>query len=352
MLTTAAIFLVGLGFIAFVALSGDRTLVVAGVDGNECVAEGQSWCEDGVVADEPFLDLRDQLLSSSIEQGLLGLTFHPHYETNGRFFAYWTDPGGNSRLAEFHATGPAVADASSLQVILEVEQPGERHNAGMVAFGPDGLLYLSLGDGGTGGAPAQDTTNLLGSILRIDVDDQDSGPYTVPANNPFGNEIWAYGLRNPWRFSIDAPTDLVYVGDVGQEQFEEVNIAPLDSNGTNFGWFQMEGDRCFKSGCDPAQYTPPILQYSHDEGCSITGGIVYRGAAIAGLTGHYLYADWCGELIRSLRYDANNQRVTDQIDWTTDLAPLGQVTSFGLDHNNEVVTVNWAGQLHRITARR
>lgn len=331
----------------------DQPILVTGAPGTEVlyVVEREGVVlvvEDGVVAEEPFLDLRDQLLSSSIEQGLLGLAFHPDYESNGRFFAYWTDVNGDSRLAEFHASSHTVADLSSLRIILEVDQPGERHNAGMVMFGPDGLLYLALGDGGSGGSTAQDTSNLLGSILRLDVEGDD--PYAIPAGNPFGDEIWVYGLRNPWRFSIDPVENVMYIGDVGQETFEEINVVGLDGAGTNFGWFQMEGDRCFRSDCDQADLTTPVLQYSHDEGCSVTGGWVYRGAAIPEFYGHYFFADWCKGFVRSLRLD--DGRVVDQFDWTTELAALGQVTSFGLDNDAELYAVNWDGQLFKIVPIR
>ncbi len=310
--------------------------------------------EDGRVTDEPFIDLTDQLLSSSIEQGLLGLAFHPDYASNGTVYAYWTDPAGNSRLARFQTTSPTVADPDTIEVVLEVDQPAERHNAGMVQFGPDGLLYLALGDGGSGGATSQDTTNLLGSILRIDVDGADPGserPYAIPAGNPFDDEIWVYGLRNPWRFSIDEPSATVYIGDVGQERWEEVNAVGLDGAGTNFGWFETEGADCFRPGCERSGLTDPVLQYSHDEGCSITGGLVYRGAVIPELVGHYFFADWCGGLVRSFRLTGQGQ-VADQLDWSEDLAALGQVTSFGVDGAGELLAVNWDGELYRVVARR
>ena len=310
---------------------------------------------DGRVVDEPFLDLTDRLLSNSIEQGLLGLAFHPEHEANDLLFAYWTDPDGDSRLARFRATSATAADPGSEELVLAVDQPAERHNAGMLQFGPDGLLYLALGDGGSGGSTAQDTSNLLGSILRLDIEPGlDAGatsPYGIPAGNPFDDEIWVYGLRNPWRFSIDPTTETVYIGDVGQEQSEEINVVGLDGAGTNFGWFEMEGDGCFRPDCEPDRYTPPVLQYSHDEGCSVTGGLVYRGPAIPELIGHYFFADWCGGLVRSFRLDGQGQ-VTDQLDWSDDLAALGQVTSFGVDDSGELLAVNWAGELHRIVPVR
>ena len=298
----------------------------------------------GEIQPEPFLDLTDHLLSSSIEQGLLGFAFHPNYEQNGRLFAYWTDPEGDSVLAEFKSQGANPPAIETLKVILQVDQPAQRHNAGMIEFGPEGLLYLSLGDGGSGGSTAQDTSNLLGSIVRIDVDTAD--PYAIPDGNPFGDEIWVYGLRNPWRFTIDDQTRRVYIGDVGQDSAEEINVVDLDGAGTNFGWAQAEGSRCFKSGCDLDAYTGPIVQYSHDLGCSVTGGVVYRGGALPELVGHYFFADWCQDLVVSFRYD--DGKPADRLDWGTDLAALGQVTSFGVDADGEMHTVNWDGELHKI----
>ena len=344
--------LLGLGA-ELIADGFDQPVLVTGAPGIDAlfVVEREGVIlviEDGVVAETPFLDLTDQILSSSIEQGLLGLAFHPGYEDNRRFYAYWTNVNGDSRLGEFHAPGPTTADPDSLRIVLEVEQPAERHNAGMIMFGPDGLLYLALGDGGNGGSTSQDTSSLLGSILRLDVDSGD--PYSVPPGNPFGDEIWVYGLRNPWRFSIDPVEELMYIGDVGQETYEEINIAPLDAGGTNFGWYEMEGDECFRQDCDQQGLTTPTLQYSHLEGCSITGGWVYRGAAIPEFYGHYFFADWCRGFVRSMHFD--NGRVVDQFDWTSDLGELGQVTSFGLDNDGELYTVNWDGQLFRIVPVR
>ena len=338
----------------------DQPVLVATVPGTDIlvVVEREGVIRtvvDGRVADEPFLDLTDRLLSSSIEQGLLGLAFHPDFERNGVLLAYWTDPAGDSMLGRFtvHAADPTTADPDSFEPVLQIDQPAERHNAGALAFGPDGLLYVAVGDGGSGGAPAQDTSDLLGSILRLDVDRPGpaGAPYTVPPGNPFDTEIWVYGLRNPWRFSIDAPSELVYIGDVGQEALEEIDVVGLDGAGTNFGWSEMEGDRCFRSGCEPAGLTDPVLQYGHDEGCSVTGGLVYRGPAIPEFAGHYFFADWCGELVRSFRLDGAG-RVVDQFDWSDDLAELGQVTSFGTDADGELLAVNWAGQLHRVVPVR
>ncbi len=337
-----------------VASGFDQPVLVTGAPGTDAlyIVERQGVVKvvmDGVVAEQPFLDLTDDLQSSSIEQGLLGLAFDPDFGTNRTFYAYWTDPEGDSRLGRFLARSPLVADRASEQVVLQVDQPAERHNAGMMQFGPDGLLYLALGDGGDGGGSAQDTSNPLGAILRLDV--SGDGPAAVPAGNPFGNEIWVYGLRNPWRFSIDPVDGLVYIGDVGQDRFEEINVVSLDGGaGTNFGWLEMEGDRCFRSGCDASDKTIPVLQYSHDDGCSVTGGHVYRGAAIPEFDGHYFYGDWCEGLVRSFRFAEG--RVVDQADWTTELSEVGQVTSFGVDNDGELYTVNWNGELNKIVAVR
>ncbi|MEL7156722.1 MAG: PQQ-dependent sugar dehydrogenase, partial [Actinomycetota bacterium] len=332
----------------------DQPILVTGAPGTDAlfVVEREGIIRvvvDGVVRDEPFLDLRAELLSSSIEQGLLGLAFHPDYADNGRLFAYWTDPAGDSLLAEFTAESPTTVEPETMQVVLRIDQPAERHNAGMLLFGPDGLLYVSVGDGGSGGAEGQNTDSLLGAILRLDVDADGDEPYAVPAGNPFDDEIWVFGLRNPWRFSIDPPTGLLYIGDVGQEAFEELNVITLADGGANFGWSEKEGDRCFRSGCDEDGLTDPVLQYGRQEGCSITGGWVYRGQAIPEFDGHYFYADWCKGFVRSLRYDGG--RVRDQFDWTDDFG-LGQVTSFGLDNEGELHLVTWDGGLHRMVARR
>ena len=314
---------------------------VAADDGTIYVSEREGVIKavsaDGTV--EVVADLTARIGSSSIEQGLLGLAF-----ADGDLYAYWTDPQGDSVLARF----PDADTSAEPEVLLTVDQPAERHNAGHIVI-DGGHLYLSLGDGGSGGSTAQDTSNPLGSILRLDLDGN-----PVPGNE--SDAIWVYGLRNPWRFSIDHPPTgpaRMYIGDVGQEQYEEINIVELDGGaGTNFGWIETEGDQCFRAGCEPEQYTLPVLQYSHAEGCSITGGHVYRGAAIPEFTGHYFYADWCKGWVRSMRYDPATGTVADQFDWSADLAALGQVTSFGLDANGELLAVNWDGQLQRIIARR
>jgi glucose/arabinose dehydrogenase len=310
---------------------------------------------DATVTAEPYLDLRDVVGSSSIEQGLLGLAFHPGFEENGRLFVYYTLPSDDSRLVEFAAApGATTVDASTGRVVLEVEQPAERHNGGMIVFDPEGLLYLSLGDGGSGGEHGQRTDTVLGSILRLDVDRGD--PYAIPAGNPFAAgggapEIWAYGMRNPWRFTIDPIDRLVYVGDVGQEDREEIDVLSLDGGaGSNLGWRVMEGSRCFAGPCDPAGFVLPVVEYGHDEGCSVTGGHVYRGAAIPELDGHYFYADWCRGWVRSFRYAGG--AAVDQTDWSADLEGIGQVNGWGIGPDGELYAATWGGTVVRLVAVR
>lgn len=329
------------------AIPGDDRMLVA-QQGGTVVAVDPASGQSSV-----FLDISDRVGDFGIEQGLLGLALHPDFTDNGRFFAYYTDLEENSRIVEFSGDERG-ADHSSERVILGVKQPSDRHNGGMIDFGPDGSLYVALGDGGDGGANGQDVSSLLGAILRIDVDGGD--PYVAPPDNPFAAgsgapEIWVYGLRNPWRFSIDATERLLYIGDVGQETWEEINVIPLDMAGANLGWFTMEGSECFgASSCDDAGMMLPVVEYGHDEGCSVTGGYVYRGAAIPELGGQYFYADWCHGWVRSFRYDGGG--ATDARDWTEDLGRLGQVTSFGVDDSGELYLTTWEGGLFRLDPLR
>jgi glucose/arabinose dehydrogenase len=334
------------------AVPGDDRLIVLERVGRIRVVDPAR----GLLA-EPFLNIRNKVGSDSVEQGLLGLAFHPEYEANGRFFVYYTNRDGDSVLSEFGMSeDPGRVIATEERIVLQIAQPDERHNAGMLQFGPDGYLYVGTGDGGAGGARVngQDPATLLAAILRIDVDQGD--PYGIPPDNPFAGgdggapEVWAYGLRNPWRFSIDSADNLLYIGDVGQESREEINVVALEPAGYNFAWPSMEGTECFfERNCDPADYTNPIIDYSHDDGLSVTGGYVYRGRAIPELTGHYFYADWVREWIRSFRFEAGT--VTDLQDWTTALRP-GQINSFGIDHDGEILIATWDGSIARIVPVR
>lgn len=311
--------------------------------------------------DPAFLDITDRVLANGIEQGLLGLAFHPDFADNGRFFVYYTDDGGRRQLSEFNMTvDPNRADAGSEKVLIELDQPPDatdiRHYAGNVQFGPDGYLWVSLGDGADSRRQGQDPFTLFGTVIRIDVDNVD--PYGVPEINPFvagggAPEVWAYGLRNPWRFAIDPVDRLIYIADVGHSDQEEVNVLSIDTDaGANLGWSDMEGTRCFhRQDCDAGDYTSPVLTYGHDEGLSITGGFVYRGAEIPELHGVYFYSDWVFGFIRSFRYV--DGQATEQRDWTEDLGFTdGSPNSYGLDGHGELYLVTHEGQVYKFTARR
>jgi glucose/arabinose dehydrogenase len=312
--------------------------------------------KDGNLLPTPFLNLSDRI-SAGGEQGLLGLAFYPDYATSGRFVVHYTDPAGDTHLSIFHVSAdPDVADPASEQVILTADQPYANHNGGQVAFGPDGLLYLGLGDGGAANDPegrAQNLSDLLGSILRLDV--QTGTSYTIPPDNPFVGqpgiqpEVWSYGLRNPWRFSFDRATGDLYIADVGQDRYEEVDVAPTSSGrgkGVNYGWNIMEGAHCLSgSQCDQTGLTLPDFEYGHDQGCSITGGYVYRGSAIPDLQGLYFYGDFCQGWVRSLRYAAGT--TIEVTDWPT-LRPGGSVLSFGEDTAGELYVLSSSGSVFKV----
>ncbi len=311
---------------------------------------------NGVLLATPFLDLTDSVSTGS-EQGLLGLAFFPDYATSGRFIVSYTDGAGDSRLVRYRVVpgDPDRADPATAEPILTVAQPFDNHNGGMVAFGPDGYLYVGLGDGGGGGDPlgtGQDRRDLLGSVLRLDVSGNGPG-YAIPPGNPyraasgFRPELWNWGLRNPWRFSFDRQTGNLYIADVGQGAREEVNVAARSSpGGENYGWNIMEGSACYNSAtCDRTGLTLPVLDYTHSEGCSITGGYVYRGSAIPAIQGHYFYSDYCSHWVRSFRW-ANGQAV-DRTDWPS-LDPGSSVPSFGEDAAGELYLTTEAGVIYRI----
>ena len=260
-----------------------------------------SILQDGAKVEEPFLDIRGDV-STSGEQGLLGLAFPEDFGQTGLFYVYYTDTNGDSVLSRFASDGQ-VADRGSEQVLLTQSQPFGNHNGGQLAFGPDGHLYLGLGDGGSGGDPqgnGQDLGTLLGKLLRVDISGEE---LAVPSDNPFVStegarpEIWAYGLRNPWRFSFDRETGDLYIADVGQNAFEEVNFQPATSTGgENYGWKIMEANDCFepRSGCDQSGLVLPVIAYPHGGqwGSSISGGYVYRGSSVSSLAGAYVFADY------------------------------------------------------------
>lgn len=318
---------------------------------------GRIWVmADGSLLADPFLDIRQIVNRGSNEQGLLGLAFHPDYESNGRFFIHYSDlPRGNTVIAEYavSAENPNLANPEPQQIILQQEQPYPNHNGGEIAFGPDGFLYIGLGDGGSAGDPenrAQNPSTLLGKILRIDVDA--GAPYAVPLDNPFvgdsafAPEIWAWGLRNPWRFSFDRETGDLYIADVGQNQWEEVNFQPASSTGgENYGWRPYEASQVY-SGEPLADAVAPFAEYSHALGCSITGGYVYRGEALPELDGIYLFADYCSGNVWSSYQDASGV-------WQTNLfLQTGRtISSFGEDETGELyVTDHGSGDILRLVA--
>lgn len=305
---------------------------------------------DGQLASRPYLDLSDRV-SSGGERGLLGLAFASTFARDGRFFVDATDPDGNTFVAEFRATNPAtdVADPATERVILRIAQPFANHNGGGIVARRDGTLWIGTGDGGSGGDPlgnGQSRTTLLGKLLRIDPTAAGNAPYTVPLDNPIvgrsdaRGEIWALGLRNPWRFSFDRATGDLWIGDVGQDRWEEVDrVRAGDPGGRNFGWNVMEGRHCFSpaSGCSATGLTLPVAEYDHGLGCAITGGFVYRGAAIPALAGTYLYADSCSGRVWGL--DAAAEVPQPQL-----LASTGaSIVSFGEDDAGELYVADIAG---------
>lgn len=317
--------------------------------------------KNGALLGTPFLDIRN-LVSTGSEQGLLGLAFDPSYAANGRFYVSYTDTVGDSRIIRYLVSGnPDVAQAAPDRVLLTIDQPFANHNGGDIVFGPDGYLYIGMGDGGSGNDPqgnGQDLSDLLGSLLRIDVRPQ--GDYAVPGNNPFisqpaaRSELWDFGLRNPWRFSFDRETGDLYIADVGQNAREEINVAPAAQGrgkGLNYGWNIMEGTLCtpgVNPDCNKTGLTLPVLDYDHSSGnCSVTGGYVYRGSAIPEIRGTYFYADYCAGWVKSFVY--RNGAATDLKDWES-LRPGGNITSFGEDGQGELYILTSQGGVYRIIA--
>ena len=311
---------------------------------------------------EVFLDIRSQVSTAGNEEGLLGLAFDSDFAPNGHFYVYYSAANPRrSVISRFTVGGigtvgfeEATAVPESELIVLEVPEPFSNHNGGQIAFGPDGMLYISLGDGGAGGDPqgnGQNTSTLLGSILRIDVSsigpDQ---PYRVPPNNPFTGstdargEIWAYGLRNPWRFSFDRENGDLWAGDVGQNSFEEVDLI---QRGGNYGWNTLEGNHCFspRTNCDPSGTLPPVIEYSASKGCSVIGGYDYRGADIPSLTATYLYGDYCSGEIRGFRFE-NGEAAGDALLIDSGL----NITSFGEDQDGENYVLTQRGRIYRLIA--
>jgi glucose/arabinose dehydrogenase len=313
--------------------------------------------DGGVLQHRPFLDIRDRVWTKGNEQGLLGLAFHPDHKANGRFFVHYNRrEDGATVVAEYsrQGHGPEVA-VQTERVLMVVPQPYLNHNGGMIVFGPDGFLYIGRGDGGSKGDPqnrAQNPEEWLGKILRIDVDK--AHPYAIPPDNPYASgggrpEIFAVGIRNPWRFSFDRLTGMLWLADVGQYKWEEVDLVVA---GGNYGWRIMEGAHCYNPAedCSPEGLVFPIAEYGHEHGrCSITGGYVYRGTAVPALKGTYLFGDYCSGELFALSASANRKSSTaPRVLMQTGV----RISSFGEDEAGEIYIVDHKGAIYRLTAAR
>ena len=301
--------------------------------------------ENEEVTGAPFLDIRGRVNDAEREQGLLGLAFHPDYEQNGYFYINYSGiQDGKTFISRFQAGGNA-ADANSEMILLTIDPPYTNHNGGAVAFGPDGYLYLGIGDGGGRGDPlknAQNKNSLLGKILRIDVNNGD--PYTIPSDNPFGNEVWAYGLRNPWRISFDKASGDLWIGDVGEGAWEEIDyVLGGLPGGTNFGWSLMEGSHGYDAEPQLGLRLPAV-EYSHDSGCSVTGGYVYRGR-MPEWNGIYLYGDYCTGYIWGT--------IPSKGVWKNQLLfqTTVNITSFGVDESGEIYMAGDNGNIYQLVGK-
>ncbi|HEX8254612.1 MAG TPA: PQQ-dependent sugar dehydrogenase [Thermoanaerobaculia bacterium] len=331
--------------------AGDHRLFITEQIGTVRIFEPPS-----IVRATPFLDVRDLVLAGG-ERGLLSIAFHPRYTENGFFFVNYTDRGGNTVIARYtrSSTDPNRADLQSERIILRITQPFANHNGGQLQFGPDGYLYIGMGDGGSGGDPgnrAQNRTDLLGKMLRIDVDRGD--PYAIPSTNPFvatpgtRPEIWALGLRNPWRFSFDRASGDLWLADVGQGTWEEINFqAATSSGGENYGWRRMEGTHCFNptSNCSDGSLIEPVIEYDHSEGgCSVTGGYVYRGVRNRRLSGMYIYGDFCSGQIWGATRGQDGRFVSREL-----LNAPFLISTFGEDAAGELYVADYRnGNLFRL----
>jgi hypothetical protein len=309
--------------------------------------------QNGQLLATPFLDISARV-STQGERGVLSFALHPQYAQNGRVFMHYNNLVGDIVVEQFTvSSNPNVANVQGTVVITIPHRDFDNHNGGVAAFGPDGMLYVSTGDGGGGGDPmknAQDPKKLLGKLLRLDVS---TLPYRIPPSNPYAGlgigaeEIWAIGLRNPWRWSFDATAGRLYIADVGQGRFEEVNIARTDAPNLNYGWPITEASACYPNDpCDKSRQTLPVLELDHLSGaCAITGGYVYRGAALSELAGRYFYSDYCAGFIRSFRLAPNGAAI-EKVEWN--VPSVGRVLSFGEDANREVYVITAGAKIYRI----
>lgn len=307
--------------------------------------------QNGELLQTPFLDIRNIVGSDASERGLLGLAFHANYAENGLFFINYTDKDGNTRIARYNvsAADPNQADPDSRLELIRIQQPYGNHNGGSLVFGPDGYLYAGLGDGGSAGDPldaGQSLNTLLGKILRFDVDT--GQPYAIPADNPFadggGNaEIWAYGLRNPWKIAFDRASGDLYIADVGQNQWEEINFTPANSpGGLNYGWRLMEASYDYSGGLyDASALVLPVAEYSHAEGCSVTGGQVYRGSDER-WQGVYIYGDFCSGNIWGLLKTESG--FVNSLLFKTNF----RISTFGLDDDGNVYLGDYSGAIYKL----
>jgi glucose/arabinose dehydrogenase len=309
--------------------------------------------ENGKLLDKPFLDIVNKVGSGG-ERGLLSVAFHPQYRSNGFLFVNYTDKKGDTQIERYAVSADKnAADPRTGKLILAIDQPYSNHNGGLNLFGPDGMLYIGMGDGGSQGDPhgnGQNRNALLGKLLRLNVDR--GGPYLIPSANPYANgggrgEIWAIGLRNPWRFSFDRFTGLLYIADVGGDRFEEVDVVPMSVAGVNYGWSTMEGPACNRSSnCDQTGLQKPALSYATHQNstCAIIGGSVYHGRKIPEITGQYFYSDYCNSWLKSFGFA--NGKVTDEHEWP--VGRLGSISSFGEDSQGELYICTSSGRVYRI----
>ncbi|HMI48157.1 MAG TPA: PQQ-dependent sugar dehydrogenase [Gemmatimonadaceae bacterium] len=309
--------------------------------------------ENGVLLAKPFLDITSKVGYGG-ERGLLSVAFSPQYRSNGFLFVNYTDKNGDTKIERYKAsTDRNVADPASAKLILAIDQPYANHNGGLNLFGPDGMLYIGMGDGGSQGDPhgnGQNPNALLGKLLRINVDRAE--PYVVPDGNPYAKgggrgEVWALGLRNPWRFSFDRVSGRLYIADVGQDKYEEINVVPETSGGVNYGWNVMEGPSCYRRPlCSKTGLQLPAFSYTHDGGtCSIIGGYVYRGRKIPEIVGQYFYSDYCTSWVRSLTYKPDGT-IGESHQWID--RGLGNIVSFGEDAQGELYICSSNGRVYRI----